>query len=170
MIRHYTDKELNSVLQEMQIIADSREQVNDHITDYFVKSKVNFITRKLEYGDYSAQLGKYTFEKDFVIERKHNLDELCGNLTADRDRFKREFCKAKADGCKVYLIIEEASLDDVYMQNYRSKLSSKSLLASLFSWQTRYNVTVIFCKKQNTAKIISQILYYAVREQLINGK
>lgn len=110
-----------------------------------------------------------TFEKDFCIERKHNLDEICGNLTADRDRFEREFMRAKAFGTKVYLIIEDASWDDVYLQNYRSKLSSKSLIASLMAWQARYNVTIIFCNHENSPKIITQILYYAARDKLIYG-
>ena len=169
MIKHWTEAELTAKLNDLQIIADSREQVNNHLTSYWDKKKVPYFTRKLDIGDYSAQLGDMTLEKDVVIERKRNLDEICGNLTADRDRFEREFLRAKATGTKVFLIIENASWTDVFLQNYRSKLSAKSLYASLLSWQIRFNITVIFCAPENTPRLIHGILYYAAREQLLNG-
>ena len=144
--------------------------MNNHLTDYWDKKKVPYFTRKLDIGDYSAQLGEMTLEKDIVIERKHNLDEICGNLTADRDRFEREFLRAKATGTKVFLIIENASWTDIYLQRYRSQLSPKSLMGSLMSWQVRFNITIIFCEPENTPRLIHQILYYAAREQLLNGR
>lgn len=170
MVKHWTEAELTSKLKELQIIADSREQVNNHLTDYWDKKKVPYITRKLDVGDYSAQLGDMTLEKDVVIERKRNLDEICGNLSADRDRFEREFLRAKAIGTKVFLIIENATWTDIYLQNYRSQLTAKSLVASLMSWQVRFNITIIFCAPENTPRLIHQILYYAAREQLLNGR
>ena len=170
MVKHWTETELTAKLKDLQIIADSREQVNNHLTDYWNKKKVPYFTRKLDIGDYSAQLGEMTLEKDVVIERKRNLDEICGNLTADRDRFEREFLRAKALGTKVFLIIENATWTDIYLQNYRSQLTPKSLMASLMSWQVRFNITVIFCEPENTPRLIHQILYYAAREQLLNGR
>lgn len=168
-MKHWTDKELADALKDLKIIVDTREQVNSHVTAYFDSHKVNWFNRKLDIGDYSAQLGDDTFEKSVVIERKHNLDELCGNLTADRDRFEREFLRAKAYNTKVFLLIEEATWNDVFLGNYRSKLSPKSLLASLLSWQTRFNVTILFTSKGNTGALIHGILYYAVREELLYG-
>lgn len=170
MIRIRTEKELAEELNGITVISDTREQRNEHILRFLKEKNIPCASRKLDAGDYSAQLGEYSLEKDVVIERKRNLDEICGNLTADRDRFEREFMRTKAAGTKVFLIIENSSWDDVYLQNYRSKLSSKSLLASLLAWQVRYNVTVIFCNSANTPKLIYQILYYAAREQLLYGK
>lgn len=144
--------------------------MNNHLTDYWDKKKVPYFTRKLDIGDYSAQLEDMTLEKDVVIERKRNLDEICGNLSADRDRFEREFLRAKATGTKVFLIIENASWTDIYLQRYRSQLSPKSLMGSLMSWQVRFNITIIFCEPENTPRLIHQILYYAAREQLLNGR
>lgn len=168
-MKHWTDKDLADALKELRIIVDTREQVNNHVVNYFDSHKVNWFNRKLDIGDYSAQLGDETFERIVAIERKHNLDELCGNMTADRDRFEREFLRAKAYGTKVYLIIEEASWDDVFLGNYRSKLSQKALLASLLSWQARFNVTVIFTNKGNSGALIHGILYYSIRERLLYG-
>ena len=169
MQKHYTEKELKDKLDGLALISDSRENVNGHIIKYFESKNVPIISRKLDVGDYSCQIGDITFERSFVVERKANLDEICGNLTSDRNRFEREFLRAKAFGVKVFLVIENATWSDVYLQNYRSKLSAKSLLASLLAWQTRFNVTILFCEPQNTAKLIHGILYYAAREELLGG-
>lgn len=167
MIKHYTDSELKEELKNLEIIHDTREQSNNHILTFLDKHKVAHLERKLDVGDYSCQLNGYTFEKSFVVERKHNLDEICGNLTVDRDRFEREFLRAKAYKTKVFLVVENSSWQDVFLQNYRSKMSSKALLASLFAWQTRFNVTIIFCSESNSPEIIYGLLYYSVREELL---
>ena len=77
--------------------------------------------------------------------------------------------RAKAEGLKVFLIIENASWGDIFLHNYRSKLKSQSLLASLLAWQVRFNITIIFCKPSETGQIIHGILYYAAREALKRG-
>ena len=170
MVKHWTEAELTAKLQDLKIIADSREQVNQHLTAYWDKKNVPYFTRKLDVGDYSAQIGDLTLERDIAVERKRNIDEICGNLSQDRDRFEREFLRAKAKGTKVFLIIENSTWSDIYLHNYRSQLSPKSLMASLMSWQIRFNITVIFCEPENTPRLIHQILYYAAREQLLNGQ
>ena len=169
MIKHWSDKELADAMNDLTIICDTREKVNGHVTKYFQKQNVQYITRKLDTGDYSAQVGALSLEKDIVIERKHNLDEICGNFTAERERFEREFLRAKAYGVKVVLIIENATWGDIFVGNYRSKVSPKSLLGSLLSWMVRFNVTVTFCRPEETGKLIHGILYYAAKEMLVNG-
>lgn len=169
MRRYYTDKEIADKLKNMTIICDTREQVNNHVTQYLDKNKINYISRKLNTGDYSAILDNFTLEHDVVIERKANLDELCGNLTVDRQRLEAEFIRAKADGLKVFLIIENASWWDIWAHNYRSKLSPKSFYATLLSWQVKYNITVTFCKPELTGQIIHGTLYYWLRSELEKG-
>ena len=166
MRKYLTDKEIVERLKTLTVVVDSREQVNQHVTGYFDSKKIPYITRKLDTADYSAMVGDMTLEHDTACERKANLDELCSNLTADRDRFEREFLRAKANGTKVYLLIENASWSDIFLHNYRSKLAPKSLVASLLSWQVRFNITVVFCKPSETGQIIHGILYYAAREAL----
>lgn len=167
MIKRLTEKELRDKLSELTIIIDTREQRNQHIAEYLNRKKAPFISRKLDIGDYSAELPEGSFERSFVVERKRSLDELCGNFTADRERFERELLRAKAYGVKVFLVIENASWNDVFLHNYSSKLSEKALLASLFSWQVRYNVTIIFCKTENSPNVIYGLLWYAAREELL---
>lgn len=169
MIRKWTEAELKEELKALTIICDTREQ-DIHCEEWFKINHVPYKVRKLDTGDYSAMLGNMSLEETVAIERKRNLDEICENLTADRDRFEREFLRAKANGIKMFLVIENASWRDVFLGNYRSRLSSKSLLGSLLSWQVRFNVTIIFCEPQNTPKLIHGILYYAAREELLHGK
>ena len=169
MVRHYTDKSLSEELSNLTVICDTREQRGEHVISYLEKEKIPYIVRKIDTGDYSCQLGDMTLERDVAIERKHGLDELCGNLTSDRDRFEREFMRAKAYGTKIFLVIEDAGWNDVFLHNYRSKMPPKSLLGSMLSWQVRFNVTIIFCARENVPKLIHGLLYYYCREALLYG-
>ena len=169
MVKHYSDAELKEQLSMLTIICDTREQ-DHHCEKAFAKMKIPHITRKLETGDYSAQIGDLTLERSVVVERKGSLDELCGNMTADRDRFEREFLRAKAHKLHVFLIVENATWSDIFLGNYRSKLASKSLVGSILSWLARYDVTLMFCKPDETARLIYGIMYYWMREELLYGK
>ena len=156
-------------MKKLTIIVDSREQENQHLINYFDSKKIPYKVRKIDTGDYSAMIDDCTLEYQCVVEKKNSLDEIVGNFTANRERFEREFLRAKANGIKVFLVIENASWDDVFLGNYRSKFPPKSLLASLLSWQVRFNVTIIFCEPQNTGKLIHGILWYYAREELLYG-
>lgn len=169
MRHHYTDSEIRNALSELTIIADSREQINQHILTWLDGKGVQHITRALETGDYSAMLDEETFEDEVVIERKANLDELAGNFTTSRERFEREMIRAKANGIKVFLIIENASWYDILLHNYHSQLKPQSLMASLLSWQVRYNITVMFCRSDETAQLIYSTLYYWAWNRLKRG-
>lgn len=169
MLTHYTDAEIKQKLKELVVITDSREQVNDYLISWLDKHKIPHQSRALETGDYSAMLGDYTFEDEVVIERKANLDEIAGNFTAGRERFEREMLRAKANGIKVFLIVENASWSDIFLHNYRSDLKPQSFIATLLSWQARFNLTITFCKPEETAQIIHGTLYYWARNRLKRG-
>ena len=169
IVRKYTEAELKEELAKLTILVDTRENVNDHITGYFDEKKIPYKVRKLDQGDYSATLGDYTLEYDVAIERKSGLTELCGNLGQNRTRFENEFTRAKALHIKPFLLIENNTLDDVYLGNYRSQMKPQSLIASLLMWQVRYNTTIMFCNKKNSAKLIYGILMYYAREVLLYG-
>lgn len=170
MKRHYTDKQITDALKTLTILSDSREQVNGHVLGYFDTKGVPHTPRKLDVGDYSATIGEMTLERDITIERKANIDEIAWNFTVDRQRLEDEFLRAKANGTKVFLLIENCSWGDIFLHNYRSKLLPKSLIATLLSWQIRYNLTIIFCKPDETGKIIYCLLYYAAMEALKRGE
>ena len=101
----YTDTELKELLQSIVVVVDSREQKNKHITDWFDKKKITYITKSLANGDYNFYLPENEklgiskslwFTKDVMFERKANLDELAGNLTKNRARFEEELGTSKA--------------------------------------------------------------------------
>lgn len=169
MHRYYTDAELNAALKRMVVICDTREQANSHILEYFGKSKIPTQIRRLRTGDYSAMLDDLTLEDSVVIERKGSLDEVAGNLTADRTRFEDELTRAKAAGIKVFLFVEGATWKDIQRHSYRSKLSPKAFEASLLAWQARYNLTIVFTAKEDSAHLMHGILWYWLKNALERG-
>ena len=169
MRHHYTDGEIRKVLSGLTVIMDSRERVHMHLTSWFDGKGIPYITRALETGDYSAILNDETFEDEVVIERKANIDEIAGNFTQGRERFEREMIRAKANSIKVFLIIENASWHDILLHNYHSQLKPQSLMASLLSWQVRYNITIMFCRPEETAQLIHSTLYYWAWNRLKRG-
>lgn len=169
MNRHWTEAELQAELKKLTVIIDGREKVNHRILCFLEEQKIPHIQRNLDVGDYSLQLGSQTFEHSFAVERKANLDELCGNMTSERDRFEREFLRAKAHNTRLFLLIENASWVDVLTHNYKSKMSAKSLLASLLSWQARFDVTIVFTRPEDSPMLLWGLLYYSAREELLWG-
>lgn len=85
----FKEKEIKEILDKMVILIDTRENKNEHITDWLKKKKHPYKNQKLDYGDYSCYLPAGTFEgqkrdiyftNDIVIERKFCIDELAMNL------------------------------------------------------------------------------------------
>jgi ERCC4-type nuclease len=154
----------------MVIVVDSREKKNQHITEYLEALPCRYEVHKLDFGDYSATLEvggtTVTLADKVAIERKGSLDELAINITAQRERFEREFQRAARLGAKVYLMVEDSTWNDIVFHRYRSQLSPKAYIATLLAWQTRYNVTVSFIPKDMSGMYIKGTLYYAMREYL----
>ena len=166
MKKHLTETEVKDALKRMEIVIDTREQENQHILDYLDCHKIPSVTRKLNVGDYSAQLDGNTIEDEIVIERKGSLTELAGNVSNDRQRFEAEFLRAKANNIKVFLLIEDAEMKDITQGNYRSQLNSKAFEATIMSWSARYNITFLFIPKVDAGRVIYEFLYYKMREAI----
>ena len=174
----YTDKEVRAILKQMGVLTDTREQVWDHVKDALEAAGCPVERGKLDQGDYTAFVpmnafpgfqnvpGFYSLQDEVVIALKAKLDEIAGNFTTGRERFEREFIRAKARDIKVHLLIENASWADIFSHNYRSQLNPKSLEGSLRSWQAKYNVSVEFCRPEESARIIYNILHYWLKAKL----
>ena len=147
----YTEKEKDEIISSMVVIIDTREQKVDHIKKYFEKSKIPFVVKKLDYGDYSFYIPANEslsiprdiyFDKEIIVERKASLEELSGNLVAaDRARFEKELCLAPPH--KV-LLIENASYGDMVQGKYRTQYSGKAYWASLHKLWHEYDIPFIF--------------------------
>ena len=104
------------------------------------------------------------------IERKMNLDELCACFTRSRARFEREFIRAREDGAKVYLLVENANWEKALSGAYRSRMNPAALTASLLAWSGRYNLVPVFCRSETSGELIGRILRYELKTILERGE
>lgn len=169
--------EIKDALATFRVIADTREQNTPRAKERFeALGKVERAT--LAYGDYCGNVtlpnGELleisdTIKPQTVIERKMSLDELAMCFTRGRDRFRREFERAKDANASVWLLVEGASWEAIENHRYRSKFNEKALKASLLAWSIRYGFKIIFCKPQSSGALIKEILYRDMKEKLENG-
>lgn len=177
MISNYKfrTEEIKNLSKDMVILTDSREKNNLHITEYFKSQGIPYQDTKLDYGDYSFMLPKESghfsedlyFHRDIVIERKNSLEELSTNLAQGRERFERELMRASNDKCKIFLMVEEsAGYGGILQQSYDTQLKPVSYMASLKSFENRYDLHIEFINKQYSGYMIWNTLYYYMRERL----
>lgn len=169
MIGHYnyTDKEIEQLCKSIVILVDSREK-QFHVTDWLNKNNIPWKTKALKQGDYSFYLPKnedlnierdYYFDREIMIERKHGLDEIAINFTTHRSRFEEEMAMFPG---KKYLLLENSTYSDIVNNNYCSKLSPKSFLATLHTFNHRYGLEVTYMpnNQHSGAWIYGTFLYY----------
>lgn len=165
--------EIENALDRMVIIVDTREHPTDEAKRRWTSMGL-WDRRKLDFGDYSAftlvNEEEISLENICVVERKMNLDELAMCFTSERDRFEREFERAKAAGCRIVLLVENASWEALYRHRYRSKLNPSALAAGILAWSARYDMVPVFCDSSVSGKLIHDILRYNMREVLKDGK
>ena len=143
---------------------------------------VSYFRSKLYVGDYQS-----LDNPRLVIDRKKDLQEICGNVRQQHERFKKELLKAMDAGIQIVILIEHGSdiqcLEDVIFFNqpemtrwrwktvevdskkkkvrekYQQKaINGNTLYRSLCTIRDRYNVRFEFCEKKNTGKEIIRIL------------
>ena len=169
----YTDRELESIVESIVVLSDSREQKNQHILDWLDKFEhksgevgVKHRAKKLTSGDYSFYIprqdslgimGDIYFDNRFIIERKKDLDELSGNLTTNRERFANEFERHPSK--RFHLIIEGGSYNDIYEHRYgfhnsRGGIRPNVYMANLLAFQSRYNINAYFVSKKHSPELL----------------
>lgn len=171
----YSNFEIEKILKSMTFLVDTREKDTDALRRRLDQLGKPYKRAKLDFGDYTAEYtdldGNIKNMSDIaVIERKQSLDELAGNFTRERERFEREFERAKAQGSKIYLLVEGATWEKLFKGSYRSKLNPESFAASILAWSIRYNMHFIFCKEDTSADLIKRILYRELKEKLSNDE
>lgn len=179
MRNKFTDKELETLLKNLVILVDSREQENSHIIKHFDSKKIRYRIKKIDQGDYSCLVESNEetkhiignrdiyFDNDFVIERKNSLDELAGNLSKDRNRIEDEMNRIKSKGIKLLFMLEdENGQENLRKGNYRSKYEPKALYGSIKSFESRYNFTISYISKTLIGAEIYAHCYYNAREYL----
>lgn len=164
----------------LDIQIDSREKAKaiKKIIKTFEENGVNYFSSKLLVGDYMN-----LDNPRLIIDRKQNLQELCGNVCQQHERFKKELIRAMQANIQLIILVEHGedirTLDDVYFwQNPRKHevrwrmvngkrekyvVSAKAvdgvqLYRSLKTIENRYNVRFEFCEKKDTGKRIIELL------------
>ena len=76
----------------MTIQVDSREKAHaiTRILEHFHASRVKYYISKLYIGDYMN-----LDNPRVIVDRKQNLDELCGNVCRQHERFRAELIRAQ---------------------------------------------------------------------------
>ena len=167
-----TNTEIKKIMDatKFRILVDTREKKNNHIIEFFKKNGIPYRCEKLDFGDYSFEIRYndliYTYKEKFAVERKANLTELSGNLTQNRDRFIREFDRAKEKKAQLILLIENAEYKDIVQMNYSTNFKSKAFTASLFSLFFEYDVPFQFINNQYSGEYIYKSCYYFYRNRV----
>jgi len=164
------EAKVKEILKDIVILIDSREKVNQHITDYFTANNIKFKEHKLEFGDYSFMVpaNEYWqqdiyFTNHILIERKNSLEELSGNFSADRLRLENEFAAIYDKKVKLYVLIENATLNDMITGNYKTDYNKNAFTGSFLSFQDRYNFVTKFIPNNKTGFLIHNICRYYFR-------
>lgn len=165
----------------MQIQVDTREHKKEweRVQKQFDQMEgIQYFRSKLYVGDYQS-----LDNPRLVIDRKKDLQELCGNVAQQHERFKAELIRAMQAGIQVVILVEHGAgincLEDVYfwenprkhqiiwrtINGRRQKtvvsgkaVDGKQLYKSLCTIRDRYNVRFEFCSKKETGKEIIRIL------------
>lgn len=160
----------------MTIQVDSREKAHAiaRILEHFHASGVKYYISKLYIGDYMN-----LDNPRVIVDRKQNLDELCGNVCRQHERFRAELIRAQENGIRLIILCEHGhgikSLDDVlFWRNPRAR--TKKLINGRWTWteqkvmhgdtlykilctmQRKYGVSFLFCDKDETGRQIVEIL------------
>ena len=104
---------------------------------------------------------------------------MCCNLFDNKDsegltRFEWELSRSKEQGIKVILLVETEDMHSkilsskYFRYDKASKVSPKAFNSILRSLQARYNISIEYCNKKDSARLIHDLLYYHVREYLKN--
>ena len=164
----------------MQIQVDSREHKAEweRIQKQFDDMGIKYFRSKMYVGDYQS-----LDNPRLVIDRKKNLQELCGNVCQQHERFKAELIRALQQNIKIVILVEHGedvkTLEDVWFwenprkheirwrmvngKRVRTVQSEKAvdgsqLYRSLKTIKDRYNVDFVFCAKEQTGQKIVEIL------------
>ncbi|MDO5547715.1 MAG: ERCC4 domain-containing protein [Eubacteriales bacterium] len=158
--------EIEDELKTLTLVCDTREHDTTALRRRLEGTGLPVIREKLDFADYSCKTEHFDFTNCFAIERKMSIDEVAQNLTRGRKRFAHEFERAKAVNARVYLLIENGSWEAIFGHKYRTLVHPNALIASLFTWQARYNAAVLFCRPETTPMIIREVLMREVRHEL----
>lgn len=171
----FTDKQMKKILQNMTVLIDTREQRNEHIIDFFNKKNIPYKVQKLDFGDYSCMIPKDTikeftsniyFDRDIVIERKANIDEIANNLKEDANRLRKELAHMNMYQIRYLFFVEDPNFEENLRQsNYRSQYDAFTLMQRIYKGiEAEYNTAIIPVDRN----IMGSKIYYTLQARVYN--
>ena len=151
----------------MLIIQDQRERRGHHnnIEEYCKQHDIPIIRKRLEVGDYmlgTIENGRVKpISKRSIDVKGGLLDELAKDLYQDKVNFNRKYRKCLDNGIELYVLVEQEikSLNDILSwSSPHSKISGKMLYDMIDRVRKSYGVKFVFCRKENVAQTIINIL------------
>lgn len=167
-------------MEHLIIQIDTREHQKElkRIEKQFDAMGIKHFRSKCYVGDYqSIDNGR------LVVDRKKDLQELCGNITAQHDRFRRELVRSSQAGIKIIVLCEHGngikSLDDVAkwhnprldmmkfavvdgrackVKAYPNATTGEKLSKALRTISEKYDVGFVFCDPSETGETIVKLL------------
>ena len=164
----------------MTIQIDSREHKKEveRIMNQFDSLGVDYFRSKLWVGDYMN-----IDNPRLIVDRKKDLQEICGNITGQHERFRDELIRAQDKGIKLIILCEHGEgierLADVHfwhnprldmdywiMENghpvrkkkYPKATEGTALYKSLCTIRDKYGADILFCEKADTGYQIMKLL------------
>ena len=149
----------------MVIICDTREKPRAivRILTEFSRQGVTVVRRALNFADYWNP-----GNPEVIIDRKQNLQEVCGNVVQGRKRFVREIERCNRQKCHLVVLVEHGGkihcLEDVMKwKNPRLRespyaVSGERLYKIMKAMESYYDIEWQFCDKGHTGKRIIEIL------------
>lgn len=150
----------------MTIIEDSRQKYDKHNLKHecFERANVSVVRCKLPVGDYCRP-------PSVSVDTKAGIEEIAQNIGGPRDeheRFINELKEARGMGTMLYILIENEDgiekIDDlVRWRNPRTDYSPKCiqgprLAKAMHTIQSRYGCVFLFCRPDETADTIIDLL------------
>ena len=152
-------------IKNLTIQCDTREHSGqiERIEAQFDELGIKHFRSKLFVGDYQS-----LDNPRLVVDRKKDLQELCGNVCQQHERFRAELIRAQEHGIQIVILCEHGGqihdLEDVYFwNNPRKRASPKAmdgwkLFRVLNTMREKYGVRFEFCDKRQTGRRIAEIL------------
>lgn len=111
--------------------------------------------------------GDYSFagaEELFSVERK-SIPDLIACCTTERERFERELHRLRGFRFARLLIVGVEA--EITAHRYRSNATPKAILHSLWAFEARYNVPVVFAPDVDRAAVlVERWAFWFAREML----
>lgn len=167
----------------MTIIEDTGQKAgkHDNVREYCEKNNVIFRRQKLNVGDYQSP-------PRAAVDTKKGLLEVYNNIIHDNVRFRDECIRAKEDGIKLYILVEEKGIRDLadvkFWQNPLMKqwdthkayndwliahgrdpqpptkppVSSEGLMGRMDAMQQKYGIEFVFCHPDRVGEFVYRLL------------